>query len=48
MNKPVYLGLSLYEISKIVMNEFWYDFLKPIYGEKVNYVTSIEIDLLYP
>ena len=34
MNKPVYLGLSILEISKIVMYEFWYDYLKPKYGEK--------------
>ena len=26
-NKLVYLGLSVLEISKIVMYEFWYDFL---------------------
>ena len=29
MNKPVYLGLSILEISKIVMYEFWYDNMKP-------------------
>ena len=39
MNKPLYIGLLLSEISKIVMHEFWYDYLKPIYGEKVSYVT---------
>ena len=25
MNKPVFLGLSILEISKIVLYEFWYD-----------------------
>ena len=35
MNKPVYLYLSVLEISKIVMYEFWYDYIKPKYGEKV-------------
>ena len=25
MNKPVCLGVSILEISKIVMYEFWYD-----------------------
>ena len=35
MNKPVYLVLSILEISQIVMHEFWYDYLKLIYGEKV-------------
>ena len=29
MNKPVYLGLSILELSKIVMYEFWYDYVKP-------------------
>ena len=29
MNKPVYLGLSILEISKIVIYEFWYDNMKP-------------------
>ena len=31
-NKPVYLGLSILQLSKIVMNEFWYDYVKPKYG----------------
>ena len=35
MNKPVYLGLSILELSKILMYEFWYDYVKPKYGEKV-------------
>ena len=29
MNNLVYLGLSILEISKIVLYEFWYDFVKP-------------------
>ena len=32
MNKPIYLGLSILEISKILMYEFWYDYMKPKYG----------------
>ena len=39
MNKPVYLVLSLLEISKIVMYEFLYEYVKPKYEEKQNYVT---------
>ena len=35
MNKPVYLGLSLLEISKTVMYEFWYDYIKPEYQKNV-------------
>ena len=34
MNKPVYLGLSILESSKILMYEFWYDYVKPKYDEK--------------
>ena len=34
-NKPVYLGLSILEISKIVMYELWYNYVKPKYEEKL-------------
>ena len=34
MNKPIYLGLSILESSKILMQEFWYDYVKRKYGEK--------------
>ena len=37
MNKPVYLGLSILELSKVLMYEFWYDYVKPNYGEKVKF-----------
>ena len=33
MNRPIYLGLSILEISKILMYEFWYDYMKPKYGD---------------
>ena len=35
MNKPIYLGLCVLEISKIIMYEFWYDHVKNKYGNKV-------------
>ena len=35
VNKPIYLGLSISEISKILMYEFWYDYMKPKYGNNV-------------
>ena len=28
MNKPIYLGLSILDISKITTYEFFYDFIK--------------------
>ena len=33
MNKYVYLGLPILDPSKTVMYEFWYDYVKPKYGE---------------
>ena len=35
MNKPIYLGLSIWEVSKILMYEFWCDCMKPKYGNDV-------------
>ena len=35
MNKPIYLGLSILEISKTLIYEFWYDYMKPKYGDNV-------------
>ena len=35
MNKPIYLGLSILEISKILMYDFWYDYMKPKYNDNV-------------
>ena len=35
MNKPVYLGLPILEISKTLIYEFWYDYMKPKYADNV-------------
>ena len=35
MNKSIYLGLSILEISKTLMYEFWYDYMKPKYNNDV-------------
>ena len=35
LNKPIYLGLSILEISKLLMYELWYDYMKPKYGNNV-------------
>ena len=34
MNKPIYLGMSILDISKTLMYEFWYDYIKPKYGDR--------------
>ena len=34
MTKPIYLGLSILDISKPLMYEFWYNYVKPKYGDK--------------
>ena len=50
MNKPACLGLSMLELSKILMYQFWYDYVKPKYGEKVklHYMdTDSFIDMIF-
>ena len=32
MNKRVYLGFSILDLSKTIKYEFWYDYVKPKYG----------------
>ena len=34
INKPIYLGMSILDISKTLMDEVWYDYVKPKYKEK--------------
>ena len=34
MNKPVYLGMSILDISKTLMYKFWYDYIKPKYEDR--------------
>ena len=55
MNKLVYLGLSILELSKILMYEFCYDYVKPKYGGKAkllyidtdSFIVYIETDDIY-
>ena len=35
MNKPLYLGQAILDHSKILMYEFWYDYLQPMYNDKI-------------
>ena len=55
MNKPIYLGLSILDISKILMYKFWYDYMKPKYGDDVklcymdmdSFVMNIKTEVFY-
>ena len=48
MNKLVYLGLSILDISKAVMYEYWYDYIKPKYGNKAKlYYTDTDSFIVY-
>ena len=55
INKPIYLGLSILEISKILMYEFRYDCMKPKYGNNVklcymdtdNFIMNIKTENFY-
>ena len=33
MNKPTYLGMAILDISKTLMYEFWYDYIKSKYQQ---------------
>ena len=35
MLKSIYVGQPILDISKTIMYEFWYDYLKPKYGDKI-------------
>ena len=43
MNKSVYSGLLILDLSKNVIYELWYDYLKLKYGEKRNLVIWIQV-----
>ena len=55
INKRIYLGLSILEISKILMYEFWYDYMKLKYNDNVrlcymdtdNFIMNIKTNDFY-
>ena len=49
MNKSAYLGLSILELRKLSMSEFWYDYVKPKYGEKtkLGFIVYIKTNDIY-
>ena len=34
MNKPIYNGMSILDISQRLMYEFWYDYIEPKYQDR--------------
>ena len=34
MTKPRHLGMSILDINKTLMYEFWYDYIRPKYGDR--------------
>ena len=55
MKKPVYIGQAVLDISKTLMYEFWYDYLKPKYQDKIklcymdtdSFIIYVETDDFY-
>ena len=55
MNKPVHLGLSVLDLSKIVVYEFWFGYVKPKYRENAklcymdtdSFIIHVKIDDTY-
>jgi len=38
LNKPIYIGMAILDLSKLHMYQFFYDVLKPKYGDKIRLV----------
>ena len=47
MNKPVWVELSILELSKILIYEFWYNYVKPKHSEKTKFRFIIQPVSLY-
>ena len=48
MTKALYLGMSILDISKILMYEFWFDYITPKYGDKAkSWYTDTDSFIIY-
>ena len=46
INEPIYLGQAVLDLSKTLMFEFWYDYLKPMYGDSKRYLGNLRMRLV--
>ena len=47
LNKPIACGFIVLENAKHIMGEFWYDVLKPKYGERIKLILSDTDSFIY-
>lgn len=47
LNKPVYIGQTILDLSKLVMYDFHYNFMRKMYGENINLLFTDTDSLMY-